>query len=59
MVKQTLHIPEDVRALVATPLAYPVEASYKEAAQERLSKRTRTNLKNLVHTNHWSESEPA
>ncbi len=59
MVKQILHIPEDVRAVVATPLAYPIEESYLEAAQERLSKRTRTDLKDLVHTNHWSESEPA
>ena len=59
MVKQILHIPEDVRAVVATPLAYPAEGSYDEAAQERLSMRTRKDLKDLVHVNHWSESEPA
>ena len=32
-VKQILHIPEDVRAVVATPLAYPLEPSYDEAAR--------------------------
>jgi nitroreductase len=59
MVKQILHIPEDVRVVVATPLAYPVEATYDEAAQGRLSMRTRKDLIDLVHENHWRESEPA
>jgi len=59
MVKQILHIPADVRAVVATPLAYPVEASYDEAAQARLSARTRKDLKELVLINQWSEPEPA
>jgi nitroreductase len=58
-VKQILHIPEDVRAVVATPLAYPVEASYDEAARERLSMRTRKCLEELVYYNRWSEAEPA
>jgi nitroreductase len=58
-VKQILHIPEDVRAVVATPLAYPREASYDEAAKERLSMRTRKDLKELVHYDRWSETEPA
>ena len=58
-VKQILHIPEDVRAVVATPLAYPIEASYDEAARERLSMRTRKDLKELVYYNRWSETEPA
>jgi nitroreductase len=59
MVKQILHIPEDVRALVATPLARPIEASYDEAARERLSLRTRKDMKELLHINHWTEAEPA
>jgi nitroreductase len=59
VVKQILHIPEDVRAVVATPLAYPLEASYDEAARERLSIRTRKDMKELVHSNHWTEAEPA
>jgi len=58
-VKQILHIPEDVRAVVATPLAYPLDASYDEAASERLSARTRKDIKELVHLNHWTEAEPA
>jgi nitroreductase len=58
-VKQILHIPGDVRVVVATPLAYPLEASYDEAAWERLSMRTRKELKDLVYYNRWSEAEPA
>jgi nitroreductase len=58
-VKQILNVPDDVRAVVATPLAYPLEGSYYEAARERLSVRTRKDLKELVYYNHWSESEPA
>lgn len=58
-VKQILHIPEDVRAVVATPLAYPVENTYDEASRERLSMRTRKDLKELVYYNRWSETEPA
>lgn len=58
-VKHVLHIPEDVRAVVATPLAYPIEASYEEAARERLSLRTRKEINELVYYNRWSDTEPA
>jgi nitroreductase len=58
-VKTVLHIPADVRAVVATPLAYPLEGSYDEAARERLSMRTRKCLEELVRYNRWSEAEPA
>jgi nitroreductase len=58
-VKQILQLPDDVRVVVATPLAYPLEASYDEAARERLSMRTRKDLKELVYYNRWSEAEPA
>ncbi len=58
-VKQTLNLPVDLRVVVATPLAYPLEGSYYEAARERLSKRTRKGLKELVYYDHWSEAEPA
>jgi nitroreductase len=58
-VKKVLHIPEDVRVVVATPLAYPLEGSYDEAAKERLSMRTRKCLEELVYYNRWSEAEPA
>lgn len=57
--KKVLHIPDDVRVVVATPLAYPLEATYAEAAAERLSKRTRKDLKELAYADRWSEQEPA
>ena len=58
-IKQILHIPEDVRVVIVTPLAYPLESSYDEAAAERLSKRTRKDLSELVYAERWSEPEPA
>ena len=58
-VKQLLLIPEDVRAVVATPLAYPLEGDYETAAKDRLSMRNRKGMQELVHYNRWSEPEPA
>lgn len=58
-VKRVLHIPDDVRVVIVTPLAYPPEASYDEAAQERLSRRTRKDLKELVYWNAWGQTQPA
>lgn len=58
-VKLILGIPEDVRAVVATPLAYPIESTYEEATRERLAMRTRKSLDELVYYDHWSEVEPA
>lgn len=52
--KRILGIPSEVRFVVATPLAYPTEGSYEEAAQERLSQRTRKNLQELVYSNAWA-----
>ena len=54
--KRILGIPPEVRFVVATPLAYPAEASYEEAAQERLSQRTRKDLSELVYRNVWGKS---
>ena len=51
--KKILDIPHEVRFVVATPLAYPAEGSYDEAAQERLSQRTRKDLQELVYSNEW------
>jgi len=53
--KALLGIPDEVRFVVATPLAYPAQGSYEEAAQERLSQRTRKDLKELVYTNAWGK----
>jgi len=51
--KNILAIPREVRFVIATPLAYPAEGSYEEAAQERLSQRTRKDLQELVYSNAW------
>lgn len=57
--KEILHIPDDVRVVVATPLAYPLEATYDAAAEERLSQRTRMKYEDVVYINQWDEKEPA
>ena len=54
--KRLLHIPDDVGFVVATPLAYPTEGSYAEAAQERLRSRTRKSLNEVAYSNVWGES---
>jgi len=54
--KKTLGIPDEVRFVVATPLAYPVEDSYEEAVEERLSQRTRKSLQEVVYSNTWGKS---
>jgi len=51
--KRILRIPAEVRFVVATPLAYPAEGSYTEAAKERLGQRTRKDLRELAYLNRW------
>ena len=58
-VKRILHIPDDVRVVIVTPLAYPPEASYDEAAEERLGQRTRKELKEVAYFNKWGQPKPA
>lgn len=53
--KGILGIPHEVRFVIATPLAYPAEGIYEEAAQQRLSQRTRKDLQDLVYSNAWGE----
>lgn len=53
--KRVLDIPQEVRFVAATPLAYPAQGSYEEAAQERLSQRTRKSLKEVVYYNAWGK----
>ena len=43
-VRRILEIPAEYRVVLATPLAYPAEPSYDEAAEERLGERTRKEL---------------
>ena len=56
-VKKFLGVPNEVKFIVATPLAYPTVTSVEEAARERLSKRTRKDLKEIVYWNRWGNSE--
>jgi len=53
--KNILGIPPEVRFVIATPLAYPAEGSYEEAARERLGQRTRKDLQELVYSNGWGK----
>lgn len=53
--RKVLHIPDDVRFVVATPLSYPTGGSYDEAAREKLSQRTRKSLKEVAYSNVWGE----
>ena len=52
-VKKKLRIPEDMRVILFTPLAYPLEASYGEAAAERLAARSRKTLDEVVYDGTW------
>jgi nitroreductase len=51
--KDVLEILYEVRFVIATPLAYPAEESYAEAAKERLGQRTRKVLNECVYSNTW------
>jgi nitroreductase len=52
-VKRILQIPDDVRVVLVTPLGYPQEASYDEAAAERLGRRTRKELREIAFSGRW------
>jgi nitroreductase len=52
-VQQALEIPDDVRVIVLTPLAYPREGSYAEAAAPRLAERTRRGLAEIAFWGRW------
>lgn len=53
--KHILAIPGEVRFVIATPLAYPAEGSYVEAAKERLAQRIRKDLRELAYLNVWGQ----
>ena len=55
--KKFLGIPDEFNFMVAIPLAYPSVALLEEAAQERLSKRTRKDFSEIVYWNRWRSSE--
>lgn len=58
-VKRILHIPDDYRVVIVTPLAYPLADCYEEAARERLSQRTRKDLPEIAFFNSWCKAESA
>jgi nitroreductase len=51
--RRALAIPEDHRVVLATPLSYPAEASYDEAAADKLGERTRKELEEIVQFEKW------
>ena len=57
-VKKILEIPREYRVVLVTPLAYPVEPSYDEAAEERLRERTRKDLGEITHYGKWGSRKP-
>lgn len=56
--KRALGVPEDVRVIVLTPLAYPDAPDYRAAAAERLSQRTRLPLAEVAFDGGWGEPWP-
>ena len=54
-IKKILNIPEEVRFVVATPLAYPAGGAYEKAAQERLKQRVRKGLAEVVYQGSWGK----
>lgn len=53
--KRQLHIPEDYRVVIVTPLAYALEGSYEQAAADRLGQRTRKSLGEVAYAGRWGE----
>lgn len=55
-VRKQLHIPDDYRVIIVTPLAYPLEGSYDQAATDRLGQRTRKDLEEVAYLERWGKS---
>jgi len=55
--RRILEIPDEYRVVLATPLAYPVESSYDEAAGARLRERTRKDLVEITHYGKWGSQK--
>jgi len=51
--KKVLGVPEGERFIIATPLAYPAEDTYDDAAKERHALSTRKSLSEIVYINEW------
>ena len=57
-IKRILEIPDEYRVVITTPLAYPVEPSYDEAAVDKLGARTRKELGEITHYGKWGSGGP-
>ncbi|MGD0166536.1 MAG: nitroreductase family protein [Gaiellaceae bacterium] len=55
--KRILEIPDEYRVVLATPLSYPTEASYEDAADERLRERTRKAIGEITYFGKWGVSK--
>lgn len=53
--KEMLGVPDEMEFVLATPLGYPTEGSYEQAAQEKLSQRTRKSLSEIAYSNKWGK----
>ncbi|MFC1946061.1 nitroreductase family protein [Chloroflexota bacterium] len=53
--RKVLGIPPEFKFVLATPLAYPAEGSYDEAAKDKLNERTRKNNTEIFYGNAWGQ----
>jgi nitroreductase len=53
--KKVLGVPEGERFILATPLSYPAQGSYDEAAKERSASSTRKSLSEIAYINEWGK----
>lgn len=53
--KKRLHIPDEVRVVIATPLAHPLAGSYEAAAEDRLARRTRKEARDIAYWGRWGQ----
>jgi len=53
--RRILEIPGEYRVVLATPLSYPAEPSYDEAASARLNERIRKDLREITFYEKWGK----
>lgn len=53
--KKVQGVPEGERFIIATPLAYPAQGPYDEAAAERRAMSTRKSLSKIVYFDEWGK----
>ncbi|MGB9300004.1 MAG: nitroreductase family protein [Anaerolineae bacterium] len=53
--KKVLGVPEGERFILATPLSYPAQGSYDEAAKEKAGPTGRKSLSEIAYINEWGK----